>query len=103
MASTVLTFEDNRLLMTVLGEHDEHLLLIEDRLGVEITPRGNKVAIQGTQGGREMARQVLVDLYERALEGLEGGPCTPVWLAVDTEGPLPTARRRACCGRGAIK
>jgi phosphate starvation-inducible PhoH-like protein len=68
-----LSFDDNRLLMLVFGEHDEHLLLIEDRLGVDVTPRGNKVAIQGTQGGREMARQVLVDLYERALEGLELG------------------------------
>jgi phosphate starvation-inducible PhoH-like protein len=71
--TTTLSFDDNRLLMLVFGEHDEHLLLIEDRLGVDVTPRGNKVAIQGTQGGREMARQVLVDLYERALEGLELG------------------------------
>jgi phosphate starvation-inducible PhoH-like protein len=70
MASTVLTFEDNRLLMTVLGEHDEHLLLIEDRLGVEITPRGNKVAIQGSEAACEMARRVLADLYDRAVEGL---------------------------------
>ncbi len=73
LGTTTLSFDDNRLLMLVFGEHDEHLLLIEDRLGVDITPRGNKVAIQGTEGGREMARQVLVELYERALEGLEVG------------------------------
>jgi phosphate starvation-inducible PhoH-like protein len=66
-----LSFDDNRLLMMVFGEHDEHLLLIEDRLGVDITPRGNKVAIRGTKNGREMARQVLVELYSRALEGLD--------------------------------
>ena len=73
LGTTTLSFDDNRLLMLVFGEHDEHLLLIEDRLGVDITPRGNKVAIQGSEGGREMARQVLVELYERALEGLELG------------------------------
>ena len=72
-SSITLGFDDNRLLMLVFGEHDEHLLLIEDRLGVDITPRGNKVAIRGSEAGREMARQVLVELYERALEGLDVG------------------------------
>ncbi len=70
-SSITLSFDDNRLLMMVFGEHDEHLLLIEDRLGVDVTPRGNKVAIRGSEGGREMARQVLVELYSRALEGLD--------------------------------
>ncbi len=69
--NTTLSFDDNRLLSLVFGEHDEHLLLIEDRLGVDVTPRGNKVAIQGSDNNREMARQVLVELYERALEGLD--------------------------------
>ncbi len=69
--NTTLSFDDNRLLSLVFGEHDEHLLLIEDRLGVDVTPRGNKVAIQGSDANREMARQVLVELYERALEGLD--------------------------------
>jgi len=59
--SITLSFDDNRLLMLVFGEHDEHLLLIEDRLGVDITPRGNKVAIRGSEAGHEMARQVLVE------------------------------------------
>ncbi|MGB7206390.1 MAG: PhoH family protein [Anderseniella sp.] len=68
-----LSFDDNRLLMMVFGEHDEYLLLIEDRLGVDVTPRGNKVAIKGSDSARDMARQVLVELYSRALEGLELG------------------------------
>ena len=71
LGNTTLSFDDNRLLSLVFGEHDEHLLLIEDRLGVDVTPRGNKVAIQGSDANREMARQVLVELYERALEGLD--------------------------------
>lgn len=70
-SSITLSFDDNRLLMMVFGEHDEHLLLIEDRLGVDVTPRGNKIAIRGSEGAREMARQVLVELYSRALEGLD--------------------------------
>ena len=46
-----LTFDDNRLLASVFGEHDEHLALIENKLGVDITPRGNRVAVQGSADG----------------------------------------------------
>lgn len=64
-----LTFEDNRVLAMLFGEHDEHLALIEHRLGVAITPRGNRVAIRGEAANVESARSVLLALYGRASRG----------------------------------
>ncbi len=69
--SVTLAFDDNRLLTSLFGEHDQHLALIENRLGVDITPRGNQVALRGTPVARNSARQVLVDLYDRVKQGLE--------------------------------
>jgi phosphate starvation-inducible protein PhoH and related proteins len=64
-----LAFDDNRLLPHVFGEHDEHLALIEHRLGVAITPKGNRVAIRGAAS--EEARSVLLSLYTRASRGAD--------------------------------
>ena len=50
-----LTFEDNRVLSVLFGEHDEHLALIEHRLAVAITPRGNRVAIRGEASAVELS------------------------------------------------
>ena len=69
-----LTFDDNRLLASVFGGHDQHLALIEDRLGVDITPRGNSLALRGSAVARDNARQVLEQLYERARLGFEITP-----------------------------
>ncbi len=66
-----LTFEDNRKLASLFGGHDEHLALIEHRLGVAITPRGNRVAIRGDKDSVENARSALLSLYGRASRGLE--------------------------------
>jgi phosphate starvation-inducible PhoH-like protein len=66
-----LAFDDNRLLSLVCGEHDEHLALIEGKLAVAITPRGNRLTIRGAEARREAARLVLSALYDRARRGLE--------------------------------
>lgn len=66
-----LAFEDNRLLMLMFGEHDEHLALLEHRLSVAIVPRGNRVTIKGSKATCEIARSVLSALYARAKKGLE--------------------------------
>lgn len=68
-----LAFDDNRLLSLMLGEHDEHLSLIEHRLGVAMTPRGNRIAVRGDHAAAENARSVLLALYARASRGLEIG------------------------------
>ncbi|MFO1088670.1 MAG: PhoH family protein [Hyphomicrobiales bacterium] len=69
--SLTLAFDDNRLLSLIFGEHDEHLALIEDRLGVDITPRGNRLSLKGAPSARDSARHVLTELYERARHGHE--------------------------------
>jgi phosphate starvation-inducible PhoH-like protein len=69
--SLTLAFDDNRLLSLIFGEHDEHLALIEDRLGVDITPRGNRLSLKGAPTARDHARHVLTELYERARLGLD--------------------------------
>jgi phosphate starvation-inducible PhoH-like protein len=58
-------------LAPLFGEHDEHLALIEHRLGVEIVPRGNRVSVKGAGEARESARQVLSSLYQRLRKGLD--------------------------------
>lgn len=64
-----LAFDDNRLLSQLCGEHDENLAIIEHRLAVDITPRGNRLAVRGAESQRHMARDVLMALYTRAGRG----------------------------------
>jgi phosphate starvation-inducible PhoH-like protein len=66
-----LSFDDNRLLSLLCGEHDENLAVIEHRLDVDITPRGNRLAVRGGESGRNAARDVLMALYNRARRGLD--------------------------------
>ena len=66
-----LAFEDTKQLATLFGGHDEHLALLERRLDVDITPRGNRVAVKGHPAAAELARQVLIELYARAVRGHE--------------------------------
>ena len=69
-----LSFEDNRMLPSLFGEYDQHLSIIEDRLDVEVTPRGNHVLVKGEREACLGARQVLDSLYERLSQGLDVGP-----------------------------
>ncbi len=66
-----LAFDDNRLLPLIFGEHDEHLALIEHKLHVALTPRGNRIAVRGEAPDIARARMVLIDLHARARKGLE--------------------------------
>jgi phosphate starvation-inducible PhoH-like protein len=72
--SSTLAFDDNRLLSSLFGEHDEYLALIENRLGVDITPRGNRIAVRGSDEARDRAGQVLERLYGLARQGHDIGP-----------------------------
>ena len=66
-----LAFDDNRVMAQLLGEHDSHLAQIEHRLGVAITPRGNRISIKGDKEQSELARAVLLHLYTKAARGGE--------------------------------
>ncbi len=69
----VMDFEDNRLLIELFGEHDRHLARIEQKLGVSLVPRGNRLAIGGTDWSQAVAKTVLSELYARLERGLEVG------------------------------
>ena len=66
-----LTFDDNRLASTLFGQYGQNLALIERRLGVVATSRGNHVTLEGTREACELARRVLESLYERLKRGDE--------------------------------
>ncbi|WP_191251546.1 PhoH family protein [Kordiimonas sediminis] len=62
----VVEFADNRLAATVFGQHDKNLARIEQRLGVVLINRGNRIAIEGAHDRAVMAQRVLEDLYDQA-------------------------------------
>jgi len=64
-----LQFDDNSLLPMLFGEHDRHLARIEQRLGVQLSSRGNRVAIVGPHSASETARGTLLSLWERLRRG----------------------------------
>jgi phosphate starvation-inducible protein PhoH and related proteins len=67
----VIEFDDTRLLAPLFGAHDRHLARIEQRLGLSLVPRGNRVAILGEADAAAVARAALEDLYQRLKGGLE--------------------------------
>ena len=64
-----LNFDRPQLMVQLFGEFDRNLLLIENRLGVYITARGNRVQIEGTAEAVAQARDVLTNLYNRIVRG----------------------------------
>ncbi len=64
-----LAFEDNRLASQLYGDFDQNLALIEQRLGVSATPRGNHVLLKGSATGVDQGRRVLESLYGLLEEG----------------------------------
>ena len=64
-----LQFEDNRLLARLYGEHDQHLARIEQQLGVELSQRGNELAIYGPVAEAGTARDAITALYRRLKKG----------------------------------
>ncbi len=64
-----MSFEKPHLINAVFGEFDRNLVAIENRLGVYIAARGNRVQIEGEASTIARARDVLNELYSRVLRG----------------------------------
>ena len=64
-------FDKPQLLATLFGQYDQNLVALENRLGVYITARGNRVGLEGTAEKVALARDVLQDLYHRMQRGEE--------------------------------
>lgn len=73
-AAITLQFADNTLLSLLLGDHDRHLVRIEQGLGVRLSCRGNRVAITGDAARVEAAQGALNGLYRRLQRGEPVGP-----------------------------
>ncbi len=69
----LLEFDDNSLLPMLYGEHDQHLVRLEQHLGVDLASRGNQVSISGNKDSVATAKVVLKALYERLQKGLDVG------------------------------
>ncbi len=69
-SETAVTLElepvDNERLANLCGHLDDHLRLIERRLGVSIAARGNLFSVEGEADATQAARRVLRQLYRQA-------------------------------------
>ncbi len=64
-----LHFSDNALLALLLGEHDRHLVRLEQALHVRLACRGNRMAISGEPERVAAAEAALTGLYRRLERG----------------------------------
>ena len=91
-----IAFDRPQLLAQLFGQFDQNLVSIENRLGVFITARGDRVGIEGPAESVAMARDVLHDLYRRIQRGedVDGGMLDAV-IAMMAEPTLDGIVRRA--------
>jgi len=65
-----MTFDDNALLAVLYGNHDRNLVRIEQLANVQLSARGNQLAIAGTADDAAVAHKAIAGLYERLKRGL---------------------------------
>ncbi|MGM0564360.1 MAG: PhoH family protein [Pseudomonadota bacterium] len=80
----ILQPEDNERLSNLCGQLDQHLRLIEDRLGVSISNRGPRFQFKGAATTINATCELIKSLYEQTAEA----PLTPedVHLALQASG-----------------
>ncbi len=66
---TEVTFDRPQLLPQLFGEYDSNILALEERLGVYIHARGQRVVIEGSAEAVAHAREVLTELHSRVIRG----------------------------------
>jgi phosphate starvation-inducible protein PhoH and related proteins len=90
--AVTLQFSDNTLLPLLLGDHDRHMVRIEQALGVRLSCRGNRVAIAGEASRVDAAQAALEGLWRRLERGESVGRSeveAAIRLADDTDPRLP--------------
>ncbi|WP_239804760.1 PhoH family protein [Croceicoccus hydrothermalis] len=68
---TEMEFDNPGVLAALFGQFDANLVRIENRLGVYIAARGNRVQIEGGEDAVERARDVLQSMHQRIQSGFE--------------------------------
>ena len=66
-----VAFDEQAVLGALFGQFDANLVQIENRLGVYIAARGNKVIIEGVAEDVARGRDVLMKMHEKLLTGEE--------------------------------
>lgn len=64
-----VNFDKPQLLPQLFGEYDSNILALEERLGVYIHARGQRVVIEGSAETVAHAREVLQELHSRVIRG----------------------------------
>jgi phosphate starvation-inducible PhoH-like protein len=67
--AVTINFNDNALLPLLLGDHDRHLVRLEQGFGVRLACRGNRVAISGHPEAVQAAQQALTGLWKKLERG----------------------------------
>jgi phosphate starvation-inducible protein PhoH and related proteins len=70
-ARVEVEFDEQTVLGALFGQFDTNLVLLENRLGVYISARGNRVVIEGPDDPVARARDVLKGMHQRLLSGQE--------------------------------
>ena len=73
-ARAELAFDDPVILGDLFGQFDANLVLLENRLGVYIAARGNRIQIEGSADSVARAREVLKGMQQRLGKGQELDP-----------------------------
>ena len=66
-----IAFDEQAVLGALFGEFDANLVQLENRLGVYIGARGNKIVIEGPEDDVARARDVLKGMHNKLLTGQE--------------------------------
>jgi phosphate starvation-inducible PhoH-like protein len=64
-----ISFENNQLAQALFGEHNQHVRLIEQRLGLRISTKGNTLQIRGEGPEVFQARRLFQELYGLVKKG----------------------------------
>ncbi|MFM2301086.1 MAG: hypothetical protein RLZZ84_822 [Pseudomonadota bacterium] len=68
-ARAELEFEEATILGALFGQFDANLVQLENRLGVFISARGNRVQIEGPEDSVARARDVLKGMHQQLMQG----------------------------------
>jgi phosphate starvation-inducible protein PhoH and related proteins len=95
-----VNFDKPQLLPQLFGEFDSNILALEERLGVYIHARGQRVQIEGSAETVAHAREVLQELHARVIRGeqIDTGLIDAV-IAMSSE-PMLTGIVKAESGNG---
>ena len=64
-----LDFNDPRLFRDLLGQHDQHIKILQHTLGVKIRARGSSIEVEGDPPQVELVSQILRQLYNLLEKG----------------------------------